>query len=163
MATVTMDGELFRALRSDGMSEELAAKWARFFARREDALKADIAELHAKIPDREADREVFAAKSDVAVLQNKVETVGDAIISIDKRFQRIDERFDRMDATIVEIKETAARTDERISGICTWLFAIFLPLHHRPFRRPRPARPAFDGARRAVMPHPARIRDTLRP
>jgi len=124
-----MDGELFRALRSDGMSEELAAKWARFFARREDALKADIAELRARIPDREAeraaDREVFAAKGDVTVLQTEMTDVKAAIVRIDKSIGRIDE-------TLASMKEMLARLDERINGMESQngkFFYIFFSLH----------------------------------
>jgi len=125
MTTATMDGEVFSMLRGDGLSEELAAKWAGLFARRESVLQADIANLRAKIPDREADRaerkaereteraadrEVFAAKDDVTVLQTKAKTVDEAIISIDKRFERIE-------STIVEIKENGARTDEKVNSL----------------------------------------------
>jgi len=132
MTTATMDGEVFSMLRGDGLSEELAAKWAGLFARRESVLQADIANLRAKIPDREADRaerkaereteraadrEVFAAKDGVAVLQNKVKTVEDAIISIDKRFDRMDERFNGVDKSLVRLDEQMKASQRESRGV----------------------------------------------
>lgn len=128
MTTATMDDELFRALRSDGMSEELAAKWAKFFAQRENALKADIAELRAAIPDRAADREAFAAKSDIEILRNKVANTDSAIERIDKRLDLMDKRFERMDKRFERMEEKfskrfdrldelTVRADEKVNGL----------------------------------------------
>ena len=80
-----------------------------------------------------------AQSSAVAVLQSEMTDVKAAIVRIDERLYRMDDKFtkkfERIDATIAEIKETAARTDERINGlqaqsslIVTVLIAVFLPL-----------------------------------
>ena len=80
-----------------------------------------------------------AQSSAVAVLQSEMTDVKAAIVRIDERLYRMDDKFtkkfERIDASIAEIKETAARTDERINGlqaqsslIVTVLIAVFLPL-----------------------------------
>ena len=80
-----------------------------------------------------------AQSSAVAVLQSEMTDVKSAIVRIDERLYRMDDKFtkkfERIDASIAEIKETAARTDERINGlqaqsslIVTVLIAVFLPL-----------------------------------
>ena len=66
--------------------------------------------------------------SAVAVLQSEIIHVKAAIIRIDARLDRMDERFDRMDQTIVEIKETAARTDEKINAMQMQNQFIIIPL-----------------------------------
>jgi len=153
MTTATMDDDAFRAFRKIGLPEGIAAKVARIIRRddrrddefvtkteRDAERAAERASRQAereterdaaravREAERKADRDTFAAKDDVTVLQTKAKTVDEAIISIDKRFERIE-------ATIVEIKENAARTDERINGlqkqvslIVTVLIAVLVPL-----------------------------------
>ena len=128
MSAAAMDDEFFHAFRSVGMSEEIAAKLAKIIPRRDEVVtKADLD------AEREADREVFAAKSkadrehfaagkDVAVLQSEMTDVKAAIVRIDKSIERIDKTF-------VSMREMIARSDERINGIRTVLLAIFVPLH----------------------------------
>ena len=128
--TAAMDDDVFRAFRNAGMSEEHAAGVAKVIPRRDEvATKADLADLRAAIPAREADRENFAAKSEVAVVQTKVANVEAAIIRIDKTLTRMDEKFDRMDKRLDHLEKRADVTDEKINSIRTLLFAIFVPLH----------------------------------
>jgi len=74
------------------------------------ATKADLADLRAATPEPEN----FAARSEVAVLQNEMTDVKAAIVRIDKTLVHMDKRID-----VVE---------EKISGIRTLLFAIYTPL-----------------------------------
>jgi len=93
----------------------------------------------------------FAQATDIAVLHSKVDHANLSIERLDdkftehlarlddkftKRFERVDDRFERLEASIVEIKENAARTDERINGlqkqvglVVTVLIAVLVPLH----------------------------------
>ena len=124
--TAAMDDDVFRAFRNAGMSEEHAAGVAKVIPRRDEvATKADLADLRAAMPEREN----FAAKSEVAVVQTKVANVEAAIIRIDKTLTRMDEKFDRMDKRLDHLEKRADVTDEKISSIRTLLFAIFVPLH----------------------------------
>jgi len=124
--TATMDDDVFRAFRNAGMSEEHAAGVAKVIPRRDEvATKADLADLRAAMPEREN----FAAKSEVAVLQTKVVATDSAIDRIDKTLTRMDEKFDRMDKRLDHLEKRADVTDEKISSIRTLLFAIFVPLH----------------------------------
>ncbi|MDD9812259.1 MAG: hypothetical protein OXU71_11230 [Gammaproteobacteria bacterium] len=125
MPAAAMDDDIFRAFRSVGMSEEIAAKLAKIIPRRDEVVtKADL----------DADREVFAAKSDVAdksevaILQTKILVTDSAIERIDKRLDRMDARLDRTDQTIVEIKETSARTDEKINSLRMYSLPLLLSI-----------------------------------
>jgi len=125
MSAAAMDDEFFHAFRSVGMSEEIAAKLAKIIPRRDEVVtKADL----------DADREVFAAKSDVAdksevaILQTKILVTDSAIERIDKRLDRMDARLDRTDQTIVEIKETSARTDEKINSLRMYSLPLLLSI-----------------------------------
>ena len=129
MPAAAMDDDIFRAFRSVGMSEEIAAKLAKIIPRRDEVVtKADLD------AEREAEREVFAAKSDVAdksdvaVLQTKILVTDSAIERIDKRLDRMDARLDRTDQTIVEIKETSARTDEKINSLRMYSLPLLLSI-----------------------------------
>jgi len=114
----TFNDEIYQALRDGGMEERHAMRAARAIPPADSIVtKADLADLRAAMPEREN----TAAKSEVAVLQTKVTTVEAAII-------RMDERFDRIDASIVSIKETAVRTDEKVNGLQAQNKLFIIPL-----------------------------------
>jgi len=114
----TFNDEIYQALRDGGMEERHAMRAARAIPPADSiATKADLADLRAVMPDREN----FAARSEVAVLQTKVTTVEAAII-------RIDETLARMDGRLDHLEKRADVTDEKISSIRTLLFAIYTPL-----------------------------------
>jgi len=71
--------------------------------------------------DRQVDRENFAAKSDVAVVQTKVMTAEAAIVRIDASIGRIDE-------TLVSMKEMLARLNERSKDDRVLTRFVVLPL-----------------------------------
>lgn len=130
--TAAMNDELFRALRDDaGMPEAAAAKVARLiFQQGESAVRA------GREAERAADRDAFAAKGDVTVLQAKAENTDSAIERIDKTLLRMDERFDRMDERLSRLEKIVARLDERMNSlesqnrlIFRLLLGIFVPLH----------------------------------
>jgi len=119
MTAATMDDDAFRAFRKIGLPEGIAAKVARII-RRDDEFVTKVerdaerdAEREAaravREAERKADRDTFAAKDDVTVLQTKAKTVDEAIISIDKRFERID-------ATLADMKEMLVRMDEQMKA-----------------------------------------------
>ena len=142
MTAAAMDDDAFRAFRKIGLPEEIAAKVARVIRRDrgddEFVTKADretereAAARAVREAERAADREAFAARDDVTVLQTEMTDVKAAIIRIDGRLDRMDEKFtkkfERMDKTIVEIKETAARTDEKINSLQAQNKIFIIPL-----------------------------------
>jgi len=114
----TMNIEIFRALRDSGMEEQYATRVAGAIPPADSiATKADIADLRAAIPERDN----FAAKSEVAVVQTKVKTVEAAIIRIDETLVRMDERFNSLEKSL-------ARLDERSKGDRFLLRFVVLPL-----------------------------------
>ena len=144
MTAAAMDDDAFRAFRKIGLPEEIAAKVARVirrdrgddeFVTKTDRETEREAARAVREAERAADREAFAARDDVTVLQTEMTDVKTAFVRIDKRFERIDARLDRMDArldrmdqTIVEIKETAARTDEKINSLQAQNKIFIIPL-----------------------------------
>ncbi|MDD9885053.1 MAG: hypothetical protein OXU62_11090 [Gammaproteobacteria bacterium] len=131
MTAAAMDDDAFRAFRKIGLPEEIAAKVARVIRRDrgddEFVTKADretereAAARAVREAERAADREAFAARDDVTVLQTEMTDVKTAIVRIDKSIERID-------ATIVGIKETAARTDEKINSLQAQNKIFIIPL-----------------------------------
>jgi len=82
----------------------------------------------------------LAQAVDVAVLHSRVDNIDATLARMDgkltNRLDRMDDRFERIEASVVGIKENAARTDERINGlqsqndlIVTVLIAVLVPLH----------------------------------
>ena len=141
MTAAAMDDDAFRAFRKIGLPEEIAAKVARVirrdrgddeFVTKTDRETEREAARAVREAERAADREAFAARDDVTVLQTEMTDVKAAIIRIDGRLDRMDEKFtkkfERMDKTIVEIKETAARTDEKINSLQAQNKIFIIPL-----------------------------------
>jgi len=141
MTAAAMDDDAFRAFRKIGLPEEIAAKAARVirrdrgddeFVTKTDRETEREAARAVREAERAADREAFAARDDVTVLQTEMTDVKAAIIRIDGRLDRMDEKFtkkfERMDKTIVEIKETAARTDEKINSLQAQNKIFIIPL-----------------------------------
>ncbi|MDD9850174.1 MAG: hypothetical protein OXU94_00140 [Gammaproteobacteria bacterium] len=121
----TMNIEIFRALRDSGMEEQYATRVAGAIPPADSiATKADIADLRAAIPERDN----FAAKSEVAVVQTKVKTVEAAIIRIDETLARMDERFVRIDERFNSLEKSLARTDEKVNALQSQNRLFIIPL-----------------------------------
>jgi len=73
-----------------------------------------------------------AQSTDIAVLWAKVDNIDTTLARMDdkftKRLDRMDGRFERLEATIVEIKENAARTDEKINALQSQNNFFIIPL-----------------------------------
>jgi len=133
MAATTMD-QVFREFRRVGMSEDVAEIMAKVASQRDEVVtRADReAEREAtragREAERKADREAFADKSEVAVLQTKAENTDSAIERIDQTLLRMDERFERIDATLAGMQEMIARLDEQMKALHRQNKVFIIPL-----------------------------------